>query len=462
MSGEGPGPEDDEIIDGEIVDDPAAGESRLDQPEALFQDVILAPCHHGCTCGLHIQTLYGSRVPRHEPSVLDHGEMGVLAEAAERATRRADDYHSFLAKQRELVEQAHGRASKALTRFEAVLSGPDTAHADGAELERQAAELTFAQREPAPRWLKAAAVGAALGVALFDAYFFQQTFLTILEIRTGAPWWERDIGLVAAFVFAIGVIAAGRILCGPLWRLADKWRRPGGPDDKPPSRLVRVLRTVATVAPPAAILLVLALWAAARGEITAAGGVGTPGAVPVMLLLLSLALTVIVLEVLVYNPYQAAVTSEKRRVRRLLEADRAVTDALTVQEIAWRDLRSSQDEVISFIRAELARPWHAIILPARLRHGRAGPAPVEPEYGVTVEVFPAPAVRAGITGIDRVEITYQIFAGVKQPQPSPGPLAETIRTILELHPDSLRGRHRALQERLFAAVGGAHGPQARP
>ena len=31
MSGEGPGPEDDEIIDGEIVDDPAAGESRLDQ-----------------------------------------------------------------------------------------------------------------------------------------------------------------------------------------------------------------------------------------------------------------------------------------------------------------------------------------------------------------------------------------------------------------------------------------------
>ena len=130
-----------------------------------------------------------------------------------------------------------------------------------------------------------------------------------------------------------------------------------------------------TVAPAAAILFVLSVWALVRGELAAEGDGATPAPLPVMLLLLSLALTVIVLEVLVYNPYQAALARDRREVRRLLSADRGATDALTVHDIAWRNLRSSQDEVISFIRAELARPWHTVILPARLRHGRAGPRP---------------------------------------------------------------------------------------
>ena len=70
--------DDDEIFDGEIVDDPDGELTPLVPP-----DTILVPCHHGCTCGLHQQVVYGERVPLHPPSELDHGEMGLLVEAAE-------------------------------------------------------------------------------------------------------------------------------------------------------------------------------------------------------------------------------------------------------------------------------------------------------------------------------------------------------------------------------------------
>lgn len=463
MDDEVPG-SDDEIVDAEIVEDDTAGQPTNAEPKALVPpDVVLSPCHHGCTCGLHMQVVYGERVPMHEPSVLDHGEMGLLTEAAERAAHRAGEYHTYLTQLRQLVEQTYGRATKALDGLEVLLYSRDAHRTDRDQIEHERAVLTPAQREPAPRWLKAAAIGAAIGVAVFDAYFFQQTFLNILQISSGSPWWERDIGLAAALVFAIGLIASGRVVCGPIWRLAQRWRRQASPDDMPPGRLALAFRATVMVAPPATILFVLGWWASLRGQIAAqtavaAAGGGTaallvPGALPVMLLLVSLALTVIMLEVLVYNPYQAAVHRDKRDVRKLLGAGHAATDALTVHDIAWRDLCSSRDEVIGFVRTELARPWHTTILPARLRHGRAGPKPVAPEYGAEIKILPAPAIGGGIPGIDQVRITYQIFAGIEQPQPHPGPLAETVRSVLAFHPDELRARHRALQKRLFAELG---------
>ena len=331
------------------------------------------------------------------------------------------------------------------------------------QIQEERAKLTPEQREPAPRWLKTAAVGAAVGVAVFDAYFFQQTFLNILQINAGAPWWERDIGLLAALVFAIGLIAAGRALCGPIWRLAQSWRRPASPDDRPPGRAAIALRAALIVAPPAAILFVLGWWASLRGQMAklanaaaVSGGppvLAVPTALPVMLLLLSLALTVIMLEVLVYNPYQTALRRDSQEAKKLIKCAKDATDALTVHRIAWRDLRSSQDEVIGFVRAELARPWHTVILPARLRHGRAGPAPVGPEYGAEITVTPVPAIGSGPAGTEQVRITYRIFQGVDQPQPSAGPLAETVRSILDLQPDDLAARHDQLRERLFADLG---------
>jgi hypothetical protein len=454
--GESTGADGEEIFEAEIVDEEIPGRAPVASPPPLIgSDVILAPCHHGCTCGLHVQATYGSRVPLHDPWILDHGEMGLLGEAAERAARRADEYHDYLAHLRALVKQAHGEAAKALTELEARLSGWTAGQADRDELEQERAMLTLDQRKPAPRWLKTAAVGSAIGVAIFDAYFFQQAFLTILQIGPGDPWWKRDIGLVVAVVFAVGVIAAGRVISGPVWRIRQRWHRPASPDEKPPGRLRLAFRATWTMVAPAAILLILAVWAVERGLQTAAGlppGTAVPAG-PVALLLLCLALIVIVLEVLVYNPYQAVMVSSKHELRRLLRADQHVTDALTVHDIAWRDLRSSQDEIITVIRTELARPWHTVILPARLRHGRAGPEPVAPEYGVEVKILPAAAIHDGVTGIDQVQITYQIFAGVTQPQPGPGPLAETIRTVLEYQPDDLQERHQRVQVRLLAAIG---------
>ncbi len=441
-------PGDEEIVEGEIVNEVPAEQPADPGPEPLpGQDAILVPCHHGCTCGLHVQVTYGSRVPRHDASVLDHGEMGVLAEAADQAQRRGDAYHAYLARRRELTQQARNRAKKLLTEFELLLTDRDSRRSERAELAEQRAALPPDRREPAPRWLKATAVAAAVALAAFDAYFFQQAFLDILQITPQDAWWKQEVGLLAALIFAAGVITVGRMLSGPVWRISGRWRRPASWDDKPPGRLRLTVRALVTVAPAAAILYVLGLWALVRAQV-AAGGNTAPA--PVMLLLLSLALTVMVLEVLVYNPYQAAVTRDKREVRRLLKANREAADALTIADLAWRDLRSGQDEVIGLIHAELLRPWHTVILPARLRHGRAGPDPVPPEYGVEVKIVPVPPVRDGTSGFDLVQITYRIFKGVEQPQPSPGPLAETVRSVMELHPGELLARHRDLQERLRA------------
>ena len=468
MSDQGPGP-DDEIIEGEIVDDDIAP-TVSEPPPLIPADVVLSPCHHGCTCGLHMQVVYGERVPMHGPEVLDHGEMGLLTEAAERAERRANEYHTYLSQLREVVQQTYGKATKALDELEVLLHSRVAGRAGRHQVELERAELTPEQREPAPRWLVGAAVVAAVCVAVFDAYFFQQTFLNILQISAGAPPWEHDIGLMAAGVFAIGLIASGRMLCGPIWRLAQSWRRKASPDDRPPGRRAVAVRAALIVAPPAAILFVLGWWASLRGQmavLSAAAAVGggsaapvVPSALPVMLLLLSLALTVIVLEVLVYNPYKTALKRDSRELKKLLKCGDKATDALTVHQIAWRDLRSSQDEVIGFVRAELARPWHTVILPARLRHGRAGPEPVAPEYGADVKVTPVPAIGPGRPGTGQVQITYQIFEGVAQPQPSPGPLAETVRSVLDLRPEELAGRHEELRTRLLTELG--RQPEWRP
>ena len=63
-------------------------------------------------------------------------------------------------------------------------------------------------------------------------------------------------------------------------------------------------------------------------------------------------------------------------------------------------------------------------------------------------------------GIDQVRITYQIFEGSSNRSLIPGPLAETVRSVLAFHPDELRARHRALRKRLFAELG--REPEQRP
>ena len=109
--------------------------------------------------------------------------------------------------------------------------------------------------------------------------------------------------------------------------------------------------------------------------------------------------------------------------------------------------------MISFVQAALARPWYTVILPARLRHGRAGPTPVGPKAGVTIEMPALGAANGASAAPNQVRITYQIFDGVPQPQPGPGPLAEAVRAVLDLTPEDLRRRQRRLEEQVIAQLG---------
>jgi hypothetical protein len=460
-----------EVVDAEIVED---GEP---QPAQLLPaDTILAPCHHGCTCGLHQQTVYGDRVPRHPPTDLDHGEMGLLVEAVGDATRMLNGFHDHFRKLRGAATQTHGQARRTLRDLATSLGGDAArkARAGHDRVEEAYADLTPDERQPAPHWLKAVAVIAVAGMVTFDAYFFQQIFLNILGVSLNDPWWKRDLGLIAAVVMAIGLIAAGRILAGPVWRMRRRWRRPGSPDEPPPRRAVRAARVAAVGAAPAATFFVLGWWAEFRGQVAVADqltvlgyrlGPVVPSSVGVMLLLLSLAITVVVLEILVYNPYHAQLRHAERvlaRARRRAAASaNAAARAVEAHEIAWRDLRSARDEVISFVHAELARPWQQVILPARLRHGRAGPKSIEAQYGAKIEVVPAETSGDGTVGLERVQISYQIFEGMTQPQPGPGPLAEAVRAVLELDPDVLRKELNRL-ELLMQAQFGSPGEDAGP
>jgi hypothetical protein len=456
--------DDDKVYDAEIVNDSDGGLTPL-----VPSDTILTPCHHGCTCGLHQQTVYGERVPLHPPSDLDHGEMALLVEAAGDAARLLNDFHDHFRKLRAAATRTHGQARRALRELTQLLGSGAAAkaRAERDRVEAAYADLTLAERQPAPRWLKVTAVAAVAGMAIFDAYFFQQTFLNILGVTVNDAWWKREIGLVAALVLAIGLIAAGRVLAGPIWRLGHRWRRPASPDDKPPRRAARIGRILAIGAAPAATFFVLGWWASVRGQAAvitqsaiATGSTASPpipNGLSVMLLLLSLALTVIVLEVLVYNPYQADVRRTERSMAKLRKqvtaGTDAVTEALDTHEIAWRDMRSARDEVIGFVQAELARPWQTVILPARLRHGKAGPTPVAPKCEVKVEMPAVTSVHGDIAGADQVTITYHLFEGVPQPQPGPGPLAEVVRAVLDLSPDALRVEQRRLEQAIHAQLG---------
>jgi hypothetical protein len=454
--------DDDEIFEGEIVDDPNGELTPLVSP-----DTILTPCHHGCTCGLHQQVVYGERVPLHPPAELDHGEMALLVEAAGDATQMLSGFHDHFRQLCATATRTHGQARRALHELAGLLHSNAVGKARAARdrVETEYADLTPAERQPAPRWLKVAAVAAVLGMGIFDAYFFQQTFLIILQVQLGDSWWKQDIGLVAAVVLAIGLVAAGRVLAGPIWRLGRRWRGLASPDDKPPGAMTRTIRILAVGGAPALTFFVLGWWASLRGQAAAAAQVAADQgksahivfeSFPIMLLLLSLALTVVVLELLVYNPYQTDVRRAERSLakvrKRVITCSEEVAEAIDAHEIAWRDLRSTRDEVISFVQAALARPWQTVILPARLRHGKAGPTPVGPKSGVKIEMPAVGAVNGESAGADQVRITYQIFEGVPQPQPGPGPLAEAVRAVLDLSPEDLRRRQRRLEEQVITQL----------
>jgi hypothetical protein len=56
-------------------------------------------------------------------------------------------------------------------------------------------------------------------------------------------------------------------------------------------------------------------------------------------------------------------------------------------------------------------------------------------------------------GVEQVQISYRIFEGMVQPQPGPGPLAEVVRTVMELDPDGLKKDLNRLEGQLHVQFG---------
>ena len=209
-----------------------------------------------------------------------------------------------MGKLRAAAVRTYGQASRALREL-ALLLGSDAARgalSQRNQVEAAYADLTPAERQSAPRWLKAAAIAAAIGTAIFDTYLFQHAFLNIMQVRASHAWLTTGLGLETGFVLALGLITAGRLLAGPIWRLRQ--RRPASPGGSP----IRPILGAGALA--------LALVAAAMTPIFVFAG-GYPG-----LLLLSLAFVVFVLETLVYNPYQADLRRAERAVRQLAQTGR--------------------------------------------------------------------------------------------------------------------------------------------
>ncbi|PRY00713.1 hypothetical protein [Allonocardiopsis opalescens] len=448
---------------------PERGEPALRFPEAI--PLAPFPCHHGCGCRLHEQTVYGSLVEPHEPDRLDNGEMAELVTSGARVAALLNGYRDYLDGLTARVSGAHTRADSAIARLEELArderlaAGP----ADIAAVERDFADHTRSELEPPPRLLRWLSLGALAVVAVFDAWFFQQVFSSLLN--AGRDDLLRLLGLGVGAVLAIGMYFGARRLAGPVWRLRHHWRTAETGGGGVAALLRRLadgaLRTVALLSFPVVLLCVFALWAGIRANNEAAGPDADISAHPwqVIVLLLMLALIVMAGEIDAYHPYQEKIGSARRRMKRIRkEAEQRVAaaeSALGRLDADWRTLRSSRDQCLTQARAELGRAWSALILPARLRHGRAGWEPPRViGFQAPGDAFPddpdrpPPSAASELTAED-VELLYRFFENVRQPTPGLGPLAEVVRSVRELDPAPLRAALAESRTRLYTRLGAA-------
>ena len=99
-----------------------------------------------------------------------------LLGAGRDATVMLNGFHEHFRELLATATQTHGQAGRTLQELAGLLRSNVIGQARVARnrVESEYADLTPAERQPAPRWLKAAAVAAVLGMCIFDAYFFQQ------------------------------------------------------------------------------------------------------------------------------------------------------------------------------------------------------------------------------------------------------------------------------------------------
>ncbi|QBI53611.1 hypothetical protein [Streptomonospora litoralis] len=491
-------------------------------PSPRHWELVPFPCHHGCTCQLHEQTVYGSMVAEHDAERLDNGEMAALVTAGDNVTRLLNGYRHYFDKLTAKVVRAHTRAGNAVDGLENLRRGHALSRATDRlrRVDGDFAHYSAAEREPAHWALRILTFAVLVIVVVFDAWYFQQVFSGLLQVEEGDP--ERWMGVLVGGVLGAGLFLAGRLLASPIRRLRIAWRQrdeeaeaerrlwaearmrqaerdaagedaPSGTagddsaeaggdgrgerpepadrrrrgsrprESRPRGRTGwRIGRWAMTLAFPVVAVGIFGYWALLRAHGQVEDG-RSPLAVDFMLLLLLLALTLMALEISVYNPYR-----EKRgsamlgyRLVRLRESFLRwrATRAIGKADRLWRTLRSGRDQGLTIARAELGRAWSKLILPARLRHGRAGWEPPQvirfhsPDgaivngEGTRHPLPPEDREPAELTAED-VEQLYQFFENIRQPTPGLGPLAEVVRSVRDLDPQPLRERKEAILARL--------------
>ena len=407
------------------------------------------PCHHGCNCRLQemVDSTATSGRPA-SPEVLDLGEMRALFTGV----READEYllgvGEYLGRQRDAVSATHEKARTALARLGRLAASGTLGEASSEVRRLRRSADAAGGRQKTALWLRMAAAGVILGLAVFDAAYFVGVFQNLLRIPVGAPAVYRYIGFLPGFILPIGLFLVGRILTGPILLFAARWSREPTADDPQPRWWRRLPWWLALLAFPALLLVTIALWAYIR----AGRGIPVPGMV--MLLLLTLAVVAVAFEVAVHRPEAEKLGRAIRHLRRVQRSFgrelRQADKMLGTHDTAWRRLRSSRDEALSRARVQLGMAWESLILSARMRHAQAGALPP-----TLRSVATGPDARPpDVTDVAEAERLFQFFDHVNQPVLGLGPLAEVFRTVRDLDPAHLNGERDQLKKELEKQLAG--------
>lgn len=372
---------------------------------------------------------------KYRPDQLSYTEAAQLARAREDAADILTGAHDGVQKSVTRLEKARHGAGAALQSYSVLLAeGRIRAAAEGRRrvLDEHRPDGPE-DRRSRPRWQSAPVVwGLILISALYDTFFFANTFRVALDTSSDASRVERLIAYVPGIGIAIALLVAGALIGKPLFRHRSRAeRRPRrGPLNWRVvfDRTFRTWRTgVDERAPdglpwpswplPVAFLLlvlgVLGYWAWLRGEDESSRNERLQW--PLVALLLLLTVSAILLKAIAENAF-ADRDQRSRRSLRLARwhswfLERRARRRIAVLTTAWYRLQAVVDEAETAARRRLTDAWVAIA-EAREQHQRTG--------GI------APAF-AGVVADDRVDGPF--FAGLAGP-PLRTPMLDQGRELL--------------------------------
>ncbi|MFI0418078.1 hypothetical protein [Spongiactinospora sp. 9N601] len=430
---------DDRTLNGRVV--PAAG----DRPVHL--------CHHGCDCWQKNFDRYVRTTPERPPDQLDNVEAHALLEAKNRAARLVRRHVPELAAGRKQVIGACQAAESALAELSAQLEA-GTLGTAARDLGRVRERRISTDTPPRPRWLRSLAWLTAIAAGGVDAWYFRSIFQVLVgNLDITLP--GEIVTLFPGLIITAGLLAAGTTLGKALHRAA---RSEAGREARRRGvwrLLVRLGSWALHLLLPAMLLLVGLVWSVQRtreANARSAGLAQLPLPVDfVAILIVTLTLCALVLKVIAYDPYSAAETDARRRMRtarrRTRRLLRAAERRVTGHALAWSDLCALRDDLVSGI-AERYGDAYRLMMYARGFHEKAGSIP--PEFA------------QGERGTSLRERIGPELAGVTGPEPEFGGLRQVEETIDRYRPDANQPRLHNLREALAVQLSAAAPPSPAP